>query len=80
MDKIRKLLNKISKKDREKLEELLVQLMSGAKKLKIIKIKNTDFYRVRHGNFRIIFHKEKKVVIIDSIRMRNERTYRKYKF
>ena len=77
MDKIRKLLNKISKKDREKLEELLAQLISGAKKLKIVKIKNTDFYRVRHGNFRIIFHKEKRVVIIDSIRIRNEKTYKK---
>ena len=44
--------------------------------LKIIKIKNTDFFRVRFKQFRIIYHEENGEVIIDSIKLRNENTYK----
>lgn len=76
MDKIQKLLMKISRDDRSRLLETIEKLLSGDKKLDIKKIKNTDFYRVRSGKFRIIYHKEKAEIIIDSIKMRNEKTYK----
>jgi mRNA-degrading endonuclease RelE of RelBE toxin-antitoxin system len=57
MNKIEKLLRKILGKDRKKLLDLMLFIVKNSKKLKIIKIKNTDFFRVRHGNFRVIFHK-----------------------
>jgi mRNA-degrading endonuclease RelE of RelBE toxin-antitoxin system len=75
MDKIEKLLRKISKKDRERLLEIVQKLIAGDKNLRFEKIKNTDFYKIRSGNFRIIFHKENGKFIIDGIRMRNEETY-----
>jgi mRNA-degrading endonuclease RelE of RelBE toxin-antitoxin system len=77
MDKIEKLLRKISKKDRESLLGMLDLTLRGDKNLNIIKIKNTDFFRVRHGKFRIIFHKDNGEVIIDSIKFRNEDTCKK---
>lgn len=77
MNKIEKLLKKISKKDRERLLNIVERLIGKNKSLKIIKIKNTDFHRVRVGKFRIIFHKENNEIIIDSIILRNENTYKK---
>jgi mRNA-degrading endonuclease RelE of RelBE toxin-antitoxin system len=76
MDKIQKLLMKISSNDRQKLLETVKKLISGDKVLDIKKIKNTDFYRTKSGKFRIIYHKEKDEIIIDSIKMRNEKTYK----
>ncbi|HNV97086.1 MAG TPA: hypothetical protein PKL13_02090 [bacterium] len=76
MDKIKKLLMKISRFDREKLLQTVEKLISNDKSLNIVKIKNTDFYRVRCGKFRIIFHKEKNEIVVDSIKMRNEKTYK----
>jgi mRNA-degrading endonuclease RelE of RelBE toxin-antitoxin system len=74
MDKIKKLLLKISKKNREGLLGLLELIINNSKDLKIIKIKNTDFFRVRFKQFRIIFHKDDGEVVIDSIKLRNENT------
>jgi len=77
MDKIEKLLRKISRKDREKLLVLIQLLLSKQKNaLDIKKIKNSDLCRVRSGRFRIIFHYEASEVVIDSIKMRNEKTYK----
>ena len=78
MDHIAKLFRKISKKDRESLKSLvlLLQDTKERKKLNIKKLQNSDFYRIRKGRFRIIFHLEKKNVIIDSIKLRNENTYK----
>ena len=49
MNKIEKLLKKISKKDREALFGLLDSILRSDNKIKTIKIKNTDFYRLRYG-------------------------------
>ncbi len=78
MDHIKKLFRKISKKDRESLRSLvlLLQDTKERKKLNIKKLQNSDFYRVRKGRFRVIFHLEKKSVVIDSIKLRNENTYK----
>jgi len=76
MNKIEKLFRKISKKDREDLLDLVGRIIDGKDGLNIVKIKNTDFFRLKHKNFRIIFHKNDGEVVIDSIRLRNENTYR----
>lgn len=78
MDKIAKLLRKISKKDRERLLGIVEKLIKGDKTLRSEKIKNTDFYRIRSGKFRIIFHKESREFVIDGIKMRNESTYERF--
>ena len=76
MDKIEKLLRKVTFKNRQRLIEILELLAAGNKRLNVLKIKNTDFYCLRAGRFRIIFHYESKEVIIDSVKLRNESTYK----
>ena len=79
MDKIEKLLRKISHPDRERLLKIISKLLSGEKKdLDIKKIKGAEFYRFRSGRFRVIFHYEgaSKEIIIDSIKLRDENTYK----
>ena len=79
MDKIEKLLRKISRQDRQRLLEATEKLIQGETNgLKIKKITNSDFYRLRLGRFRIIFHYEKKEVIIDSIKLRDKNMYRQF--
>lgn len=78
MNKIEKLLRKISKKDRDALLKIVEEIIIGKdiSHLKPIKLEGLELYRIRKGNFRIIFHKENNSIIIDSIRMRNENTYK----
>lgn len=77
MDKIAKLFLKISKKDRELVLGILKLLEHNqTKNLNIIKVKNTDFYRLKKGKYRVIFHYEEREVVVDSIRLRDEKTYR----
>lgn len=78
MDKIEKLLRRINKKDRRKLLDIITDLVNGnTKSLNVQKIKNTDFYRLKSGRFRIIFHFHNKEIIIDSIKLRNKTTYKR---
>jgi mRNA-degrading endonuclease RelE of RelBE toxin-antitoxin system len=78
MNKIEKLLKKINKKERQKLLDIIKKLIKkDTKDLNIGKIKNTDFYRLRLNRFRIIFHFDKKEIFIDSIKLRDEKTYKK---
>lgn len=78
MNKIEKLLRKISKKDRDSLLAVIEEIISGKNisHLKPIKLEGLELYRIRKGNFRIIFHKENKECVIDSIKLRNENTYK----
>lgn len=78
MNKIEKLLNKISKKDRESLLFIIETILNGndISHLKPIKLQGLELYRIRKGNFRIIFHKEGADIVIDSIKLRNENTYK----
>ncbi|PJC02196.1 MAG: hypothetical protein CO073_00785 [Candidatus Komeilibacteria bacterium CG_4_9_14_0_8_um_filter_36_9] len=63
--------------DRVRLLEIVGKLLKNdVATLNIIKIKNTDFLRLRCGRFRIIFHQENKQIIVDSIKLRNENTYK----
>lgn len=76
--KVEKLLKKITAKERTVLRDILRELIAGGKKdFNIVKIVNSDLYRLKKGRFRIIFHYENKDIIIDSIRIRNEDTYKK---
>ena len=78
MDKIKKLLQKIGQKDRQRLLSLIADLIAEKSGLNIQKIKSSDFYRLRSGRFRVIFHKDakSKKVIIDSIKLRDKDTYK----
>ncbi len=77
MDKIEKLLKKISKKDRERLLAIVeLLLLNKINELDVKKIKDSDLYRLRSGRFRIIFHYDASEVVIDSIKLRNEKTYK----
>lgn len=78
MDRLEKLFRKISIKDKNRLDSLVEQLLSGGKGLNIKKLEKSDFYRCRKGRFRIIFHYEQGDIIIDSIRLRNESTYKDF--
>ncbi len=79
MDRISKLFKKISKKERKMLEILIWDIQDVQKRdiLNIKKLKNSDFYRVRKSRFRIIFHIEESDVVVDSVTLRNEKTYKK---
>ena len=76
MDKISKLCKKISSKDRKFLKNTVKELVNKTENIKVKKIQNSDFYKTRKGKFRIIFHYENNNIIIDSIKLRNEKTYK----
>ncbi len=80
MRDIEKLLRKISKKERQALLVIVDILLGGNHKgLAIKKLKGSDFYRLRKGVFRIIFHyTEHGDVVTDSIRLRKEDMYKDF--
>lgn len=78
MNELEKLFRKISIKNKNLLDSLIEQLLSGDKGLNIKKLEDSDFYRCKKGRFRIIFHYERGEIIIDSIRLRNENTYKNF--
>lgn len=79
MQEHEKLFRKISAKERVLLTDIVRQLQSSNHTgLTIKKMKGSDFYRLRKRNFRIIFHYGSGGVEIDSIRLRDEKTYRDF--
>jgi len=77
MDKIEKLFRKISKDEIQLLKELINNLiLKKTEGMDIVKIEDTDFFRLKKRKFRIIFHYNNKDIIIDSIKLRNEKTYK----
>ena len=75
MDKIEKLLRKINKRDRLKLQELLEEILAGKFcNLDMKKVSGGKLFRVRKGKYRVIFQ-YKKGIIIEAIKIRNEGTY-----
>lgn len=76
MDELEKLFRKLSKKEISQLSEYSAQLVNDSKSFNITKLKGSDFYRARKGRWRFIFHYEGKEIIIDNIRLRDEKTYR----
>ena len=80
MDKISKLLKKLSSRECERLQEILVLLVSGnTSSLDVKKLKGVnDVYRVRTGDLRIIFEKHGKEILVLEVSRRNEDTYKNF--
>ncbi len=76
MDELQKLFRKLSKKERQQLSEYSAGLQKDPKNFSVTKLKGSDFYRARKGRWRFIFHYEGKNIVIDNIRLRDEKTYR----
>ena len=76
MDKLAKLFRKLAPKERAQLLAYSKQLEVSVSGFNVKKLKGSDFYRGRKGRWRFIFHYEGNEIIIDSIRLRDEKTYR----
>ena len=76
MEEIEKLFRKITKKERNQLDQYVKALQEDSTGFSVVKLKGSDFYRARKGRWRFIFHYEGKDVVIDNIRLRDEKTYR----
>lgn len=78
MPSLKKSLSKFSKEERELIEFLIKVIISLRwRGLDIKKLKGCqDVFRVRKGNIRIIFTKNKKDIFILSIDRRRESTYK----
>jgi mRNA-degrading endonuclease RelE of RelBE toxin-antitoxin system len=79
MDKIKKALNRLSPRERQKFKEILLQIDVGDfKDLDLKKLKGrNDIFRVRRGNIRIIFRKKDDSIRILSLERRSSKTYRR---
>lgn len=80
MREIEKLFRKISKKERDLLLSIIEALFKKDHKGFVIKkLEQSDFYRLRKGNFRIIFHYDNRgEVIVDAVRLKGEDTYKDF--
>lgn len=79
MDRIEKLFRKINADERALLSVIIKKLENKETAgLQVKKLSGSGFYRLRKGVFRIIFHYERAILVIDAIRLRNEKTYREY--
>lgn len=79
MDKIDKVLQKLSGKERKRIKEVLKRLENkNFEGLQIKKLKGyNDIFRVRKGNIRIIYRISKaNDVFVLAIERRSEKTYR----
>lgn len=79
MDRIEKLFARLSQKERLQLQSFLDALLhdDGFRSVHAKKLAGSDLFRARKGRFRIIFHYDRLgAVIVDSVRIRNEKTYR----
>jgi mRNA-degrading endonuclease RelE of RelBE toxin-antitoxin system len=78
MDKISKALKRFSFAELKQVRKILEVLSSESTKgLDIKKLKGRDdIYRVRKGQFRIIYRKYKNKIYLLAIERRNERTYK----
>tara|TARA_B100000745_G_scaffold293132_1_gene234735 strand:+ start:1537 stop:1773 length:237 start_codon:yes stop_codon:yes gene_type:complete len=76
MDELTKLFRKLTPKERKQLLEYSKQLGQSTNSFNVKKLKGSDFYRARKGRWRFIFHYVGKDIVIDSIRLRDEKTYK----
>lgn len=69
MDKIKKALKKLTKKEREAIKSILDKIKKeNFKDLNIKKLKGRDdIFRIRKRKIRIIFHKAKESILVLSI-------------
>lgn len=79
MDAIEKFIKRLTEKERSMIDAAMQCLMSGAVQGMNIKrlCGSTDLFRVRVGNFRIIYYDFGENLVIVAISRRNENTYKK---
>ena len=79
MDKIEKILNKLSPKERKRVKEILLQIDNNDfQNLDIKKLKAMDnVFRVCKGDIRIIFCKKYNLINVLTIERRGSKTYKK---
>lgn len=77
-DKIKKLLAKLSSKERELVKLLILRVkLDDTLGLDIKQLKgHSDLFRVRKGRIRILYRKAKTDMLIIRIDRRNEKTYK----
>lgn len=77
MNDIEKLLRRVQPYDKVVLVEALRALRHGElERFRVEKMSGSDFYKVRKGNFRFVFHHEGAAIVVDTVKLRNEKTYR----
>lgn len=77
-DKIKKALQKLSKKEREIVKLLLLRVKyedTEGLDIKLLK-GHKDIFRVRKGQIRIVYRKNEKDFLVVRIDRRNEKTYK----
>lgn len=62
-----KTLEKINEPDYSKIKEAIFQLADNPRPQGYIKLKNRDGYRIRAGNYRIIYEINDTILLIDVI-------------
>lgn len=79
MDKIEKILNKLSPKERKRVKDILLKIDSNDfQNLDIKKLKTRDdIFRIRKGDIRIILCKKENSINVLSIERRGSKTYKK---
>jgi len=78
VDKISKAIARLSGPEQKKVWEIFDAILSGViEGLDVKKIKNeNNIFRVRFGQIRIIYRKERDKVFFVSVGRRNEKTYK----
>ncbi|HPO11480.1 MAG TPA: hypothetical protein PLM63_02780 [bacterium] len=81
MNQITKELKKLSKKEKEIVKKILIDIKNGdISKYDLKKLKGHDnIYRIRKNKIRIIFIKDLNNCSILTIERRSDKTYNKYK-
>ena len=80
MDKIQKLFRRIPRKDRLRIQDALSRVYLGnSKGDERQKLKGfVHIYRIRIGNYRVIFYDDGTEVILKAVKRRNEVTYSEF--
>jgi mRNA-degrading endonuclease RelE of RelBE toxin-antitoxin system len=74
MDAIQKILKKMKQEDRERVFRILKLIKEGS--LQGEKLKGENQFRIRVGSYRLLYRIEKESIIIDGVKIRNEKTYK----
>ncbi len=78
MDSIEKALKKLNANDRQSIKQILERLLAhDMLGLDVKKLKGReDIFRIRKGNFRIIYRLHDKIIFILTIERRSDNTYK----
>ncbi len=78
LKKAQKELAKLPRKEYTKIKQLIFELSANPRPAGVKKLRNRDAWRVRHGNYRIIYEIKDNVLTITIVRIAHRReAYRK---